>query len=126
MSAKGKDFVDDILTARHKRPNADQADPVSIPSGDDQGGAVRKSENSKTRTFENANIRKFENDNVRTFENSNSKPKKRGNKEGWARAVVTMEPKQYKKIKKHCLENDMTFQSFIERLISEYFESKGR
>lgn len=116
MSAKNKDFVDAILTARHKQPKADQPNPVSVTPDVDQNGAVRKSEDSKIRTFDNYNIR--------TFEHSNSKPKKRGNKDGWARAVVTMEPKQYKKIKKHCLENDMTFQGFIEKLISEYFENE--
>lgn len=124
MSAKGKDFVDDILTARHKKP-----DPVSIPSGDGQqaqGAAVRKSKGSKVKTFESSNKQTFENDKIRTFEHSNKAAKKRGNKSEWARAVVTIEPKQYKKIKKECLENDTTFQAFIEGLIAHYFEEKGR
>ena len=98
-----------------------QPDPVSTPSGDDQqaqGAAVRKSEDSKIKTFENGNVRKFE--------DSNRATKRRGNKSEWARAVVTIEPKQYKKIKKHCLENDTTFQAFIEGLITHYFEEKGR
>lgn len=133
MSAKGKDFVDDILTARHKRPQpdqvpADQQEPVAekSPVRKAEHSKIRKVENSDIRKSEDSNIHKFENDNVRTFENSNSKPKKRGNKEKWARAIVTIEPKQYKKIKRHCLENDMTFQSFVEGLITRYFEEKGR
>ena len=106
-----------------------QSGPVSIPSGDAQqaqGAAVRKSESSKVKTFEDSKKQTFENDNVRTFENSNRPTKKRGNKSEWARAVITIEPKQYKKIKKHCLENDTTFQAFIEGLIAHYFEEKGR
>lgn len=108
---------------------AGQPAPVSIPSGDDQqaqGATVRKSKHSKVKPFENSKKQTFENDDIRTFEHSNKQAKKRGNKSEWARAVVTIEPKQYKKIKKECLENDTTFQAFIEGLIAQYFENKGR
>ena len=83
-------------------------------------------ESDKIRNNEKSNIHTVESDNFRSFEHSNVKSKRRGNKDGWARAVVTIEPKYYKKIKKYCLENDTTFQGFIESLLAEHFEKMNK
>jgi hypothetical protein len=38
------------------------------------------------------------------------------------KAVVRIEPGKYQEIKRYCLDNGMTFQGFVEGLISEHFD----
>lgn len=124
MSAKGKDFVDDILTARHKRP-----DPVSVTSGDDQQGQeVDRSGshgvNAASRQGGNAPRSQGVTESVRQ---GAKEPRSQGvKKDNRIKASIRLKPELYKRIKKHCIDKDIDFQGFIEGLISEYFESKGR
>lgn len=92
------------------------------PPTEPQDMPANSFESTSIRNVEHSNVRTFENNNISKVELSNNRPGRRGNKDGWARAIVTIEPKKYKRIKRYCLENDTTFQGFIESLISEHFE----
>lgn len=54
-----------------------------------------------------------------TRTNTNTKDKK----EFFKKAAVRIEPEKYQEIKRFCLDNGMTFQGFIEKLIAEYFDN---
>lgn len=115
MSAKGKDFVDDILIARHKKP-----DPVFVPSGDDQQGQEIKN----SRIPENKNSRNPDKKKSRIPEKQDSRKQENKKKPERVNVNLNLEKEIVKRGRIKAAEEGRPFSRIIEAALEQY--TKGR